>query len=99
MDNGELKSHEMAAWLKYEGISQRFTAPHTSAHNGQVECMHRTLMAEARTMRIHANCPEYLWDKFYLMAVYLHICTLTCATPASTPWEAWNGWQPEYLHM
>ena len=56
-------------------------------------------MAKARTMRIHANCPEYLWDKFYLTGVYLHICTLTCATPVSTPWEAWNGWWPEYSHM
>ena len=56
-------------------------------------------MAKARTMWIHANCLEYLWDEFYLTVVYLHIRTLTRATPASTPWEAWHGRWPEYSHM
>jgi hypothetical protein len=50
MDNSELKSNEMEAWLKSRGTTQCFTAPHTSAHIGRVERMHRTLMAKARTM-------------------------------------------------
>jgi hypothetical protein len=49
-DNGELKSKEMANWLATKGTTHEFTAPHTSAHIGRVERMHRTLMAKARTM-------------------------------------------------
>lgn len=39
-NNGELKSHEMEAWLKLRETDQRFTAPHTSAHIGCIEQMH-----------------------------------------------------------
>ena len=54
-DNRELKSHEMEAWLKTQGTEQHFTAPHTSAHIGCIECMHRTLMAKACTMWIYSG--------------------------------------------
>ena len=67
-DQGELKSEKMKGWLQSRGIEQRFTAPYTSAHIGRVERMHRTLMVKAQTMRIYADCPPYLWDKFYLTA-------------------------------
>ena len=67
-DQGELKSEKMKEWLQSRGIEQCFTAPYASAHIGRVERMHRTLMAKARTMRIYADCPPYLWDEFYLTA-------------------------------
>jgi hypothetical protein len=57
VDNGELKSKKMEAWIKSCGVQQNFTAPYTSAHIGRVEHRHRTLMAKARTMRIYAGCP------------------------------------------
>ena len=50
VNNGELKSKKMEAWLKSHSVQQNFTAPYTSAHIGHVECMHRTLMAKACTM-------------------------------------------------
>ena len=76
-DRGELKSNDMEEWLMSRGTSQVFTAPYTSAHIGRVERMHRTLMGKARTMRIDARCPEYLWDEFYLTAAHLHEKTWT----------------------
>ena len=49
-DNGELKSNNIREWLASRGTNRLFTAPYTSAHNGCVEHMHRTLMAKAWTM-------------------------------------------------
>ncbi|KNZ74665.1 hypothetical protein J132_06452 [Termitomyces sp. J132] len=63
--NGELHSKEMEAWLKTRGVLDKHSTPDTSAHIGWVECMHRTLMGKARTMRIDSNCPQFLWDEFY----------------------------------
>ena len=50
VDNGELKSKKMEAWLKSCSIQQNFTAPYMSAHIGHVKHMHHTLMAKACTM-------------------------------------------------
>jgi hypothetical protein len=99
MDNGELKSNEMETWLKSWGSTQCFTALHRSAHIGQVERMHRTLMAKACTMRLYANLPTYLWDKFYLTAVHVHARTTTCSLKGVTPWELWHRRKPDYSYM
>jgi hypothetical protein len=98
-DNSELKSNEMETWLKSQGSTQRLTAPHTSAHIGRVERMHRMLMAKAHTMRLYANLPTYLWDEFYLTAVHVHVRTTTCSVKGVTPWELWHGRKPDYSYM
>ena len=99
-DQGELKSDKMREWLKSHGTDQCFTAPYTSAHIGRVERMHRTLMAKARTMRIYASCPPYLWDEFYLTAAHLHSKTLTRSLEGGiTPWEKYHGRKPDYSYM
>jgi hypothetical protein len=90
-DNGELKSHDMAKWLASHGTNHQYTAPYTSAHIGRVERLHCTLMAKARTMRIYAGLPAYLWDKFYLTATHLHVKTTTKSLQDKTPWELWYG--------
>ena len=90
----------MREWLKSCGTDQHFTAPYTSAHIGQVERMHRTLMAKARTMRIYAGCPPYLWDEFYLTAAHLHSKTLTRSLEGGiTPWEKYHGCKLGYSYM
>lgn len=66
IDGGELKSDEMNQWLASQGTSVAYTAPYTSAHIGRVECLHCTLQGRARAMCIHAKCPMYLWDEFYV---------------------------------
>jgi len=77
VDNGELKSDEMKKWLESRGIQQCFTAPYTSAHNGRVEQMHRTLLGKAQTMCLYADLPPNLWDELYLMSSHLHTKTPT----------------------
>ena len=49
-NNGELHSHDMAHWCAEQGITHQFTAPHTSAQNSCIECLHRMLMNKARAM-------------------------------------------------
>ena len=70
-DNGEFKSNNMHNWITSRGMNHLFVAPYTSAHNGHVECMHHTLMAEAQTKQIYAKCPPNMWDEFYLTANHL----------------------------
>ena len=98
-DNGELKSNNMRDWLASRGTNQLFTAPYTSAHNGRVERMHRTLMAKARTMRIYAKCPPNMWDEFYLTASHLQNKTTTRSLQGTTPWEKWHDRKPDYSYM
>ena len=54
-DNGELHSQETAAWCTEKGITHQFTTPHTSAQNGRVEHLHRTLMNKVRAMHLVTN--------------------------------------------
>jgi len=65
-DNGELKTAQMRDWLLSCGTQHQFTAPHTSAQNGRVEHLHRTLMGKARAMRTACNVPTNRWDEFVL---------------------------------
>jgi transposase InsO family protein len=98
-DNGELKSNEMDAWLATRGSDQRLTAPYTSAHNGRVERLHRTLMGKARAMRNYANAPADLWVEFYLTASHLHKRTPIRALDGISGWEAWHERAPDYSYM
>ena len=76
-----------------------FTAPYTSAHNGHVEQMHRTLMGKARTMRLYADLPANLWDELYLTASHLHAKTPTRSLKDITPFEMWHGRKLDYSYM
>ena len=98
-DNGELKSNEMEAWLKSRGVQHQFSAPHTSAHIGRVERLHRTLMGKAVTMRTYANLPPFLWDNLYLTATHLHSKTTSLVLWGKTPHELWYGKKPDYDYM
>jgi hypothetical protein len=99
MDNGELKSNEMEAWLKSWGSTQNFTVPHMSAHIGKVEWMHWMLMAKVHTMWLYANLPTYLWNEFYLTAVHIYARTTTSSLKGVIPWELWHDCKPDYSYM
>lgn len=100
IDSGELKSSSMETFLNSRGTRLRFTAPYTSAHNGRVERLHRTLMNKARSMRSYANVPSNRWDEFLLTANYLHIRTPTRSLPCNvTPFEAYHNRKPDLSHL
>jgi transposase InsO family protein len=47
----------MREWLLSRGMQHQFTAPYTSAQNGHVERLHRTLMGKARAMCSACDVP------------------------------------------
>jgi hypothetical protein len=89
----------MLDWSKSKGITVRFTAPYSSAMNGRVERLHRTLMGKSIAMRLHAKLPEDLWDEMYLTAAYLHARTTTRALQGKTPYELWYQRKPDVSHL
>ena len=99
IDNGELKSTEFDDWCKARGIVARWTSANTSAQNGRVERLHKTLLGKARTMRIHSKCPPNTWDEFWNTAAHLHQKTVSCGIKTSTPWERWYDRKPDYSYM
>jgi hypothetical protein len=98
IDNGELKSTEFVEFCASCGIKPRWTSPHTSAQNGQVECAHYTLFNSARTMRIAANLCPNRWDKFIITANYLHMLVPTKSLN-KTPFEAYHQCKPDVSHL
>ena len=98
-DNGELKCLDLKAWLLSRGTQHQFTAPHTSAQNGRVECVHHTLMGKARAMRSFAHVPVNYWDEFILTACYLTNWTPVKSQQGHTPYERWFGRVPNLLHL
>jgi transposase InsO family protein len=98
-DNGELRSSEMTRWCAERGITHLFTAPYTSAQNGRVERLHRTLMNKARAMRLSCNAPLQMWDEFILTASYLSTLTASTAANGRTPYELWFGSRPSISHL
>ena len=98
-DNGKLCSNEMACWCAERGITQHFTALHTSAQNGRIERLHRTLMNKARAMRLLCNALLSMWNEFILTASYLSTLTTSKATNGQTPYELWFGVCPSLSHL
>ena len=98
-DNGELHSNEMTRWCAERGITHQFTAPHTSAQNGRVKRLHRTLMNKARAMHLACSAPLQLWDEFSLTASNLSTLTASKAANGRTPYELWFGSRPSIAHL
>jgi hypothetical protein len=99
MDNGELCSHQVKEWLESRGTLQQFTAPYSSAHIGQVEHPHRTLVGKAWTICIYSGLPPQFWDEFYLTASHLHGKTTSLELKGSTPWHLWYNHVPDLSYL
>lgn len=98
-DNGKLKSEAMQEWLLSRGTLHHFTAPYTSAQNGRVEHLHRTLMGKARAMRSACDIPVNRWDEFILTVCYLSNRTPISSQAGHTPYERWHGVKPDLSHL
>lgn len=98
-DNGELLSKSMETWCQSLGINHQRTAPYTSAQNGRVEWLHRTISGKARTMCLACNAPGSFWDEFFQTAAYLTCLTAATANLGRTPYELWFGHIPSLSHL
>jgi hypothetical protein len=99
IDNGELKSTEFIDFCASRGITPRWTSPHTSAQNGHVERVHRTLFDSAQTMRSFAGLPANRWDEFIVTANYLCMRVATKMLNNITPYEAYFKHKPDVSHL
>jgi hypothetical protein len=99
IDNGELKSTEFVNFCASKGISPRWTSPHTSAQNGRIERIHRTLFDSAQTMRSFAGLPPNRRDKFIVTANYLRRFVTTKTLNNITPYEAYSSHKPDVSHL
>ncbi|CDO77251.1 hypothetical protein BN946_scf184753.g1 [Trametes cinnabarina] len=100
MDRGECLTEEIKAVCRTLGVAWEITAPHTSAHNGKAERIHRTFLGKSRAMRLSAGVPENRWDEFYVTACYLSNRTPSASLPRGvTPYEAWFGHPPSLRHL
>ncbi|CAJ2649804.1 unnamed protein product [Trifolium pratense] len=72
-DNG--KEYDNAHFHKFcelNGMSFRFSCPHTSPQNGKAERKIRTINNIIRTLLAHASIPPIFWHHALQMATYLH---------------------------
>ncbi len=100
IDNGKLVTNGVTALCTDLGIRIRRTAPYISAHNRQVERLHRSLMAHLQTMRVGAGIPENRWDELYSTACYLYNRTPSFSLPpGKTPYELFYGLLPKVDHL
>jgi hypothetical protein len=99
VDNGELKSTEFVEFCASQGIKPRWTSPHTSAQNGQVERAHYTLFDSACPIRITANLRPNRWDEFIITANYLHMLVPMKSLNNKTPFEAYHQCKPNVSHL
>ncbi|CAI7859688.1 unnamed protein product [Closterium sp. NIES-53] len=58
---GEFSSARLGAFCHAQGIRQTFTLPASPQQNGIAECRIGMVMDVARTSRIHAAAPHFLW--------------------------------------
>ena len=100
---GELNSDEFVAYLTAQGITHQVTSAYTSEQNGVVERKHRVVAERMRAMMLawgpSHNVPAKLWAEAAHTSAYLLNRCITSALPAMTPYEAWHGVKPDYLHL
>jgi hypothetical protein len=98
-DNSELNSQTMATWCKLQGIDHQLTVLYTSAHNGQAERLHCTILGKACMMQLSCNVPADLWDEFCSTSAYLMNLTASSLINGRTLHELWFGKIPSLSHL
>jgi transposase InsO family protein len=70
-DNESALGKESSTWLKDDGYTLDQTAPYTPNQNGASERSGKSFIIDARTIRIEANLPAYLWPEIVKAAAYM----------------------------
>lgn len=96
---GEYVNKLFDEFVRSEGITHQYTAPHTPHQNPISERGNRTTNEKARTMLHRASMPAYMWGAAVLAAVYLENRTVSKACGGKTPFEALSGKAPSVGHL
>ncbi|KAE8684638.1 Chitin elicitor receptor kinase 1 [Hibiscus syriacus] len=81
------------------GIKIKTTVPIIPQQNGVAERMNRTLNERARSMRIHAGLPKFLWAEAINTAAYLINRGPSVPLDGGIPEEAWSKKEINLSHL
>ena len=96
---GEYKSKAFDKMLKDRGIKNLQSIPYAHQKNGRAECIIRTLMEKAESMRLQASLPQSWWEFSVEHAAHVYNQTPLCCLDWQTPYQLLNNERPsvEYL--
>jgi hypothetical protein len=96
---GEFKSDKFTDFLREQGMEQRLTMADTPQHNGVAESLNCRLVECTHTMRHQAGMLKNMWAEAIKHAIWLKICTSTCALGNTTPYEKLYGEKPNFMDV
>ncbi|CAI7894218.1 unnamed protein product [Closterium sp. NIES-54] len=88
---GEFSSELLLAFCRAEGIRQTFTVPASPQQNGIAERRIGMVMVVARTSRIHAAAPHFLWPFAVQYAAHQLNLQPRVSMPETSPTLRWTG--------
>jgi hypothetical protein len=97
-DNESALGNESKIWLKNDGYTLDQSAPHTQDQNGLAERSGKSIITDARTIRIDANLPAYLWPEIVKAAAYMLNRKPTRTLDFKTPLEVLQACQGIHEH-
>nr|GFA65321.1 Gag-Pol polyprotein [Tanacetum cinerariifolium] len=99
-DNGtEIVNKTLTDLFESVGITHQTSVPRSLQQNGIVERMNRTLMEAARTMRIFAKAPLFLWAKAVATVCYTLNRSLIHTLHEKTYYELLKGKKPDMKYF
>ncbi|KAJ9536884.1 hypothetical protein OSB04_029617 [Centaurea solstitialis] len=99
-DNGkEYDNGPFHKFCELNGMSFRFSCPHTSPQNGKAERKIRTINNIIRTLLAHASLPTSFWHHTLQMATYLLNILPNKKLAFQTPTKILYQKDPSYSHL
>jgi len=97
-NGGEYTAGVVADFCADAGILHQYTVPYTSAQNGRVERLHRTVQDRARAVLLESGLPLFLWPQVFQAVVYTRNRAYV-STASVTPYEGMYGKPPQVKHL
>ncbi|KAD5318339.1 hypothetical protein E3N88_18285 [Mikania micrantha] len=99
-DNGtEYANTNFNNYCIQNGMTFRFSCPHTSPQNGKAERKIRSINNIIRTLLAHSSVPPSFWHHALQMATYIHNILPNKTKSYSTPTSILYQSQPTYQHL
>ena len=90
-NGGEYYNHEFEDYCSTNGIHRHKTITRTPQENEVVECMNKTIIEHARSMRLHVGLPVSMWEEVVNTVVYLINGGPSTPLGCSIPEEGWTS--------
>lgn len=86
-------------YLQHNGISHRFSCPHTHEQNGSVERKHCHVVDLGLALLTYANLPPIFWVEAFLTSTYLINRMPTLSPQHKSPYETLFHTSPSFDHL